>query len=117
MKTAGNGVAWVPNLDVFEHDEGLVVKAELAGIRREDLALTIEGNLLRIRGLRRDCPRAPGAKFLMVEIEYGAFEAAVDLPPGLDMASARAVYLNGFLRIEFVRNDISASGPQRIEVA
>ncbi|MBX3747839.1 MAG: Hsp20/alpha crystallin family protein [Verrucomicrobiae bacterium] len=117
MKTAGNGVAWVPNVDVFAHDEGIVVKAELAGIRREDLSLTVDGNRLRIKGIRRDCPRAPGSRFLMLEIEYGAFEAAVELPLGTDMASARAVYLNGFLRVEFGRLGETAGGPQRIEVA
>ncbi|MBL9139354.1 MAG: Hsp20/alpha crystallin family protein [Verrucomicrobiales bacterium] len=117
MKAAGNGVAWVPNMDVFSHDDGVVVKAELAGIRREDLTLTVEGNRLRIRGLRRDTPRAPGCRFLMMEIEYGAFEASVELPQGLDMGSARAVYLNGFLRIEFTRAGTSGDGPQRIEVA
>lgn len=117
MKQAGSGVAWVPNMDVFVHERGAVVKAELAGIRREDLELTIEGNRLRIRGQRRDAPRAPGSRFLMMEIEYGAFEAAVELPPGLDLNSAQAVYLNGFLRIEFARSGAPAGGPQRIEVA
>lgn len=117
MKKAGNGVAWVPNMDVLAHDGGVVVKAELAGIRREDLALTVEGNLLKIRGVRRDCPRAPGSRFLMVEIEYGTFEATVELPPGLDMTSARAVYLNGFLKIEFARNESTSGEPHRIEVA
>jgi HSP20 family protein len=117
MKTTGNGVAWVPNVDVFAHDGGVVVKAELAGIRREDLTLTTEGNRLRIRGIRRDCPRAPGSRSLMMEIEYGAFETAVDLPAHVDMSSGRAVYLNGFLRIEFLRTDGGTCGPQRIEVA
>jgi HSP20 family protein len=117
MKAGGNGVAWVPNMDVFVHEGGVVVKAELAGIRREDLTLTVESNRLRIRGLRRDSPRAPGSRFLMVEIEYGTFEASVELPSGLDMTSARAVYLNGFLQIEFARAEPTEGGPQRIEVA
>jgi HSP20 family protein len=117
IKAAGSGVAWVPNMDVFTHDGGVVVKAELAGIRREDLTLTVDGNRLRIRGIRRDSPRSAEARFLMMEIDYGAFEAAVELPAGLDMTSARAVYLNGFLRVEFSREDAGASGPQRIEVS
>lgn len=117
MKQAGNGVAWVPNMDVFTHEGGVVVKAELAGIRREDLTLTIDGNRLRIRGMRRDSPRSAGSRFLMMEIEYGAFDASVDLPSGLDLGSARAVYLNGFLRVEFSRAAAGADGPQRIEVS
>ncbi len=117
MKESGNGVSWVPNMDVVAHEQGAVVKAELAGIRREDLTLTIEGNRLRIRGVRRDSPRASGSRFLLMEIEYGPFEAAVELPPGLDPSSARAVYLNGFLCVEFSRAGNSPDGPQRIEVA
>ena len=117
MKQAGSGVAWVPNMDVFVHDGGAVVKAELAGILREDVTLTVEGNRLRIRGMRRDTPRAPGSRFQMMEIEYGLFEAAVELPSGLDLTSAQAVYLNGFLRIEFAKAGGNGGGPQRIEVA
>lgn len=116
MKQSGNGVAWVPNVDVYTHAGGVVVKAELAGIRREDLSLTVEGHRLRIKGMRRDSPRSVESRFLMMEIEYGAFEAAVDLPAGLDLGSARAVYLNGFLRVEFSRATGAAEGPQRIEV-
>ena len=116
IKAAGNGVSWVPNMDVFTHEGGVVVKAELAGIRREDLTLTVDGNRLRIRGMRRDSPRSASSRFLMMEIEYGAFEASVELPAGLDMTSARAVYLNGFLRVEFARETSGGSGPQRIEV-
>jgi len=116
IKAAGGGVAWVPNMDVFTHDGGVVVKAELAGIRREDLSLTVDGNRLRIRGIRRDSPRSANSRFLMMEIEYGAFEASVELPPGLDMTSARAVYLNGFLRVEFSRENQAQSGPHQIEV-
>lgn len=117
MKESGNGVAWVPNMDVVAHEQGAVVKAELAGVRREDLTLTIDGNRLRIKGVRRDAPRASGSRFLFMEIEYGPFEAAVELPPNLDLTSARAVYLNGFLCVEFKRSDTGPSGPQRIEVA
>lgn len=116
IKASGNGVSWVPNMDVFTYDGGVVVKAELAGIRREDLTLTVDGNRLRVRGIRRDSPRSSDARFLMMEIDYGTFEASVDLPTGLDMTSARAVYLNGFLRVEFTRDNADASGPQRIEV-
>lgn len=110
-------MAWVPNIDVYVHEGGVVVKAELAGIRREDLALTIEGNRLAIRGIRRDCPRGPGLRFLLMEIEYGAFEAVVELPSGVDVTGVRAVYLNGFLRVEFASAPAVEGGPHRIEVA
>jgi HSP20 family protein len=91
---------WVPNTDVYVSDGGLVVKVELAGMRREDLELVIEGNRVRIAGYRPDGCRAAKCKFLVMEINYGAFETIIELPKGYDLSQARAAYQNGFLRID-----------------
>lgn len=91
---------WVPNTDVYSCENGLVIKVELAGMRREDLELTIEGNRLRISGQRPDECRAPQCKFLVMEIHYGAFESVIELPPGYDLTLAKAAYQNGFLRVD-----------------
>lgn len=95
-------------------DGGLVIKVELAGMRREDLELTIEGNRLRISGQRPDGCRAPKCKFLVMEINYGAFESVIELPAGYDLTQAKAAYQNGFLRIDVpVAAD---SPPKRLSV-
>jgi HSP20 family protein len=91
---------WVPNTDVYVGECGLVVKVELAGMRREDLELVIEGNRVRIAGCRPDGCRAAKCKFLVMEINYGAFETVIELPKGYDLTQARAAYQNGFLRID-----------------
>ncbi len=91
---------WVPNTDVYLTDAGLVVKVELAGMRREDLELTIEGGKLRIIGNRPDGCRSAQCKFLVMEINYGSFESVIELPEGYDLSRARAAYVNGFLRID-----------------
>lgn len=91
---------WVPNTDVYATDTGLIIKVELAGMRSENLEITIEGNRLRICGDRPDTCRAPKASFLVMEINYGPFESVLELPNGYDLGQARASYLNGFLRIE-----------------
>ena len=91
---------WVPNTDVYTTDNGLVVKVELAGMRNDNLEITVEGNRLRISGTRPDGCRAPKCSFLVMEINYGAFETALELPPGYDLSQAKATYLNGFLRID-----------------
>jgi len=100
---AGQGSAkahWVPNTDVYTTDNGLVVKVELAGMRNDNLEITVEGNRLRISGTRPDGCRAPKCSFLVMEINYGAFESVLELPPGYDLSQAKATYLNGFLRID-----------------
>jgi HSP20 family protein len=91
---------WVPNTDVYATDNGLVVKVELAGMRSDNLEITVEGNRLRISGNRPDCCRAPKCSFLVMEINYGPFESVLELPPGYDLSQAKAAYLNGFLRID-----------------
>lgn len=97
--SAANG-HWVPNTDVYATDNGLVVKVELAGMRSENLEITVEGNRLLIRGDRPDGCRAPKCHFLVMEINYGPFESVLELPPGYDLSQAKAAYLNGFLRID-----------------
>ncbi|MEI8289468.1 MAG: Hsp20/alpha crystallin family protein [Verrucomicrobiota bacterium] len=91
---------WTPNTDIYAANNGLVIKVELAGMKSDSLEITAEGQRLRINGIRPDCCRAPHCSFLVMEISYGPFETTLDLPPGYDLSRARAVYINGFLRID-----------------
>ncbi len=102
-EAAANG-HWVPNTDVYETDSGLVIKVELAGMRSENLEITVEGNRLRISGNRPDGCRAAKCRFLIMEISYGPFESVLELPSGYDLSQAKAAYLNGFLRIDVPRS-------------
>jgi len=99
---------WSPNTDLYTTDGGLVVKVELAGMKSDSLEITVEGQRLRINGERPDCCRSPKCSFLMMEISYGPFETVLDLPAGYNLSQAKAVYLNGFLRIDVP----AASQPQ-----
>ena len=91
---------WTPNTDVYVHATGAVIKVELAGIRKEDLEISVEGARLTISGARRDECRSGKCNFQVMEIHYGAFESVVELPAGFDLAQARASYQNGFLRVD-----------------
>jgi HSP20 family protein len=91
---------WVPNTDVYSTDNGLVIKVELAGMRSENLEITVEGQRLRICGSRPDGCRAPKCSFLVMEINYGPFESVLELPSGYDLSQAKATYVNGFLRMD-----------------
>lgn len=91
---------WTPNTDIYATETGLVIKAELAGMKSDSLEITVENQRLRISGNRADCCRSPHCSFLVMEISYGPFETVLDLPPGYDLGRAKAVYVNGFLRID-----------------
>jgi len=91
---------WSPNTDVYFCDSGLVVNVELAGMQRENLELTVDGQNLRISGQRPDGCRGAQCKFLAMEIDYGAFETVIAVPESCDVSRGKAIYQNGFLRID-----------------
>ena len=91
---------WIPNTDVYTTDTGLVIKVELAGMKSENLEITVEGHRLRISGSRPDVCRAHKCNFLVMEISYGPFESVLELPADYDLSQAKAIYVNGFLRID-----------------
>ena len=107
---------WVPNTDVYVTEGGLVIKVELAGMRKEDLELIVEGDRLKISGHRPDGCRAPKCTFLMMEINYGAFESIIEVPPGYDMSQAKAAYQNGFLRIDVPEQTKSSPKPISVSI-
>ena len=78
---------WVPNTDVYVTESGVVIKVELAGMQRENLELVrSKGN--RAQNQRTEGRRLPDAgqcQFLVMEINYGAFESLIELPPGYDL--------------------------------
>jgi HSP20 family protein len=98
--TKDHEMHWVPNTDVYVTDGAIIIKVELAGMQRENLELTIDGPRLRISGQRPDGCRPSQCKFLVMEINYGAFESVIELPEGYDLTRAKAAYQNGFLRVD-----------------
>ncbi len=119
VRESSNEGHWAPNTDVFLTEEGMVVKVELSGMRREDLELTVEEHRLRISGHRSDeCRQQQGkCNFIVMEINYGPFETILDLPTGYDLGAARASYQNGFLRIDVPERKNTSPKTVSIDIA
>ncbi len=92
---------WRPPTDVYETDDCVVVKVEIAGMREEDLLISLDGKKLTISGVRRD----PAAKlgYQQMEILYGSFETDVHLTRAVDEEKIEATYRNGFLSVRLPR--------------
>lgn len=91
------GRAWRPPTDVFESDQEYTVLVELAGMRGVEIAVTLDEQLLRIRGSR---PEATGARaYHQMEINYGDFVVEVRLPVPVDRERIDASYGDGFLKV------------------
>lgn len=93
------GDRWQPALDVFETDVSVVVRVEIAGVRGEDVRVQVDGELLRVSGIRR-VPTTPKPKRLhRMEIAFGPFEREVRISLPFDRDGVAAHLEDGFLTI------------------
>jgi HSP20 family protein len=88
---------WNPPTDLYETEENCVIKVEIAGMRDEDFEVAFENNILVIQGNRPD--RNEKRAYHQMEIRFGRFEIAVEIPVLVDIEKAIAEYKDGFLVI------------------
>jgi HSP20 family protein len=88
---------WSPPTDIYETEDRYVVRVEIAGMREDDFEVIIEDNILTISGNRPDS--AERRAYHQMEIQFGKFGIAMELPAPVDAESASADYKDGFLTI------------------
>jgi HSP20 family protein len=107
--------AWMPSVDIFENKDSIVLEAELPGMNREDFELTVENNVLTLRGERRFEKKDEADNYHRVERAYGSFTRSFTLPQTVSSENASAEYKNGVLRVVLhKREEVKA---RRIEIA
>jgi HSP20 family protein len=97
--------AWNPNVDIYENKDQIVLEAELPGMNREDFDLSIENNVLTLRGERRFEKRDESDNYHRVERSYGSFTRSFTLPQTVSAEGAQAEYRNGVLRIALPKRE------------
>ena len=90
---------WRPALDIYELKDGWLLKADVAGVHPEDVAVGVDGRLVTIRGLRRDWCVAEGCCHYRMEISYSRFERTVELPADVSAAAVRTELRDGMLLV------------------
>ncbi len=88
---------WSPPTDVYETDAAFVVRVEAAGMRDAEFKIDVEENFLVISGVRTESPER--RVYHQMEIRFGEFSTAVELPNGVDVSKAQAEYEDGFLSV------------------
>jgi HSP20 family protein len=87
--------AWRPPTDVYELEDKVVVRVEIAGMNESDFSINLDQNVLTVRGVRADTTERRA--YHQMEINFGEFASAIELQIPVDMDRARAEYQNGFL--------------------
>ncbi|HEX8252300.1 MAG TPA: Hsp20/alpha crystallin family protein [Thermoanaerobaculia bacterium] len=106
--------AWAPAVDVAETQEKIFVRAEVPGMRQEDIQIEFENGLLTLRGERK-LEKADGVTWHRVERIYGNFSRSFTLPRTVDPEKITATYRDGILEVEVPKRE--EAKPKQIRIA
>ena len=105
---------WTPRMDMFDREDKVVINAELPGMSKEDVDISVTGNILTIQGERKAEEEVKDEDYYCCEQYRGAFYRAIQLPSGLETDKIDATYDNGILEITLPKSP--EVKPKRIEV-
>ena len=110
----GRQESWLPAVDVFDTQEAVVLKAELAGMDPDDIQIEVEDNVLTIKGERKFEEEVDEGRYYRVERRFGSFQRSLALPQGVKADEIVAGYEDGILTLTVPK--APEQKPQRIEV-
>ncbi|MDQ3910279.1 MAG: Hsp20/alpha crystallin family protein [Actinomycetota bacterium] len=106
---------WAPALDVVQDDGDLLIRAELPGVKREDVEVTFHEGVLTISGERRAEEQREGSGYLVRERRYGSFRRGLVLPHDVEEGRISARFVDGVLEVR-VPGGATELVPKRIEI-
>ncbi len=106
--------AWVPACDIVEDNDAVKIVAEVPGVRPEDVKLSLENNIITIRGEKRHQHEEKAGQVHRFERSYGAFEQSFALPNSVDAEKIEASYEGGLLTVTLPRAE--KAKPREIQV-
>ena len=93
--------AWAPAVDIFEtENHDLVIKAEVPGMTREDIEVTVENSTLVLKGVKKVDAGIKEENYRRIERTYGTFNRSFTLPNTVDATKVSADYKNGVLTVK-----------------
>ncbi len=110
----GGSAKLVPNIDILETDKAIEVSAEMPGLERKDVEISIEDDTLTIRGEKKIEEDQEDKNVEHRERSYGVFMRVLQLPPGVDPSNVEATMSNGVLKITIPKP--AKPEPKKIEV-
>jgi HSP20 family protein len=110
--------SWTPAVDIFETDgHDLVLRAELPGMTREDIEVTVENNTLVLKGTKKFDSDVKDENYRRIERSYGSFHRSFTLPNTMDAAKVSADYKNGVLTVKLPFREEAKPRTINVEVA
>ena len=111
----GQGRRWVPAMDLLETKEHFVLRADLPGMRQEDVSIELEDNVLTVSGERKAEHEDRQEGYYRVERAFGSFSRSLTLPKGIDPAAVTANFSDGVLEVRIPKPE--ETKPRKISIA
>jgi HSP20 family protein len=108
------GASWVPAVDIFEAPDAIRITAEVPGVKPEDVKISLENNVLTIRGTKEQVAAERTERVHRYERTYGTFERSFALPATVDAAGIKASYEHGILTVTLPK--VEKAKPREIQV-
>lgn len=106
--------SWYPALDISEDKQNIVIRADIPGMKKEDIHLSVDDSVLTLRGERKREEERKDKNYHTVERSYGVFERRIDLGTRLDQSKIKAGYHDGVLEITLPKAE--ASLEKKVEI-
>ena len=97
--------SWAPAIDVSETDDSYIIRAELPGMKKEDVKITINNTLVTIGGERKNEAEEKGRTYHRIERSYGSFERSFNLPGTVKSSSVEARFEDGLLTVALPKTE------------
>jgi HSP20 family protein len=104
---------WLPPCDIYETEKEIVLKMELSEVKKEDISVTMENNVLTLRGERRFDTKVERENYHRVERNYGEFLRSFALPTFIEGKQVLAEFKDGVLMVTLFKN--AATIPRQIK--
>lgn len=105
---------WAPLVDISEDEKEYLIKAELPEVKKEEVTVSVQDDVLTIAGERKYEKEEKGKKFHRIERAYGSFERSFTLPEDADAGKVAADFKDGVLKIHLPKSE--KAKPKSVEV-
>ncbi len=105
-----------PDVDIFEENGDVVVKAELPGIRKEDIEVNFTDHMVTISGEKKKEERIEDKNYYRVERSYGSFTRSLEIPSEVQTDKAKAKFHDGILEIRVPKTEEAKKKSQKVTV-
>ena len=107
-------MAWAPAVEMYDENSGFVVKAELPGVKKDNIDISVSGDTLTIKGEKKASKEVKEEDYYRCESQYGTFSRSITMPAAVDAKKIEATYQDGILEVHVPK--IKEAVPTKVEI-